>query len=423
MEKIMLLGFSHKKTPVSIREKIYFSEEEIPELLKKIRRINGIAEAMALSTCNRTEIYIVKNKENDFANKIIEIIRSLKGIEENYLKKYHYFFTGVSAIKHIFKVAAGLDSMVIGENEITSQFKEAFNIALENKSAGRFLFTLFQKTMSAVKKVKSRTDISKGTVSVSYCAVELAARIFKDFSGKSILLIGAGEMAKKAAICFKNKGVKTIDVFNRTFEKAVELSKEYDGIPYGFESLNEAVSSADIILSSANASYPILREQDVMEIMKKRQNKPLFILDIAVPRNIEEKVKHIKNVYLYNIDDLKKIADTNMQLRKNEMIKAVKIVEETAVIFEKEFYIKEISPVIRGIKETIYKIAVEEIEKTARKHNLTQDIKELLKKSVIEVVDSIISRYMEGIRKKIRTVNGDREKFIKIVKEAFKIYG
>lgn len=361
--EIFAVGLNYKTAPVDVREKLAISEDQLSGLLKKISEINSIYEVSILSTCNRVEIYGVTDDPDDAFNRIVQILSSYSGLQKNELEKYLFKLTGREAIKHIFKVSASLDSMVIGEPQIVCQFKDAFTKAREEKTVRHILTRLFDKALNVSKKIRTSTGISKRAVSISYAAVELAKKIFGDLSDKNVLLLGAGEMAELAARHLSSSGVKHIFVSNRTFEKAVQLAEEFGGSAIRFDKLFEFLPESDIVIVSTGAKEPILRKEHFEEINRIRKGDPVFIIDISVPRNVAEDVNDVDNVYLYNIDDLKVVVDKNLEERKLAALSAEMMLDEEVHKFEHWLNQLKVAPLITKIRNYADEIREYQLEK------------------------------------------------------------
>ncbi|GAQ93842.1 glutamyl-tRNA reductase [Thermodesulfovibrio aggregans] len=362
---LIVLGLNHKTAPVEIREKLAFdTQESIREGLKKLTQTEGIKEAVIVSTCNRVEVYVCTNGENE------KIIKSLK----QFLSEFHnipikdfenhlYIFNNKDAVIHLFKVASSLDSMIIGEPQITGQVKDSFEIALSERATSLILNHLMNRALFTAKRVRNETRIGENPVSVSYAAVGLIKKVFDDLSKKSILLVGAGEMAELAMRHLIGSGIKNVYVTNRTYERAKELAKEFNGIAVSFENLKEQIAKSDIVICSTGAPNYVITEQMVKEVMPLRKHKPLFLIDISVPRNIDPLCNELDNVYLYNIDDLQDVVDSNILERKKEAEKALNIIEEETEKFFQWLNSLQSVPVIVSIRNKAEQVRQEELEK------------------------------------------------------------
>ncbi len=291
--EIFSTGFNYKTAPVEIREKLAITEKSYQSILEKLNNIENIYEVCVISTCNRVEFYGVFDGNDSLKYEILKVLSQYSSIPVNILEKYVFFYTGREAIKHIFRVSSSLDSMVIGEPQIVCQFKESFTKAKEYKAVRHILTRLFDKALNVSKKIRTSTGISKKAVSISYAAALLAKKIFGDLKEKSVLLIGAGEMAELAARHLSSLGVKHIFVSNRTFERAVELANKFGGSAIRFDKILEFLPEVDIVIVSTGATEPILKKEDIKKAVKNKK-EPLFIIDISVPRNVEESVNELE---------------------------------------------------------------------------------------------------------------------------------
>jgi len=360
---IFSTGFNYKTAPVEIREKLAITENNYGLILEKLNSIEDIYEISVISTCNRVELYGVANDNVEKVKE--EILRSLSQystVPVSTLKDYLFFYTNKEAIRHIFRVSSSLDSMVIGEPQIVCQFKDSFTKAKEYKAVRHILTRLLDKALNVSKKIRTSTGISRRAVSISYAAVLLAKKIFGDLKDKNVLIIGAGEMAELAAKHLHSLNVKHIFVSNRTFEKAVELADKFSGSAIRFEKIQEFLPEADIIIVSTGAKEPILKKEDVKIAIKSRKD-PLFIIDISVPRNVEESVNELEGVYLYNIDDLKQVVNSNLEERKIEAQRAEFIIDEEVEKFVKWLNTLKVSPIISSVRDYADKIRQQQLEK------------------------------------------------------------
>ncbi|PIQ89507.1 MAG: glutamyl-tRNA reductase [Candidatus Omnitrophica bacterium CG11_big_fil_rev_8_21_14_0_20_42_13] len=333
--RLVVTGINHKTAPVEIRERLSFSIKETVEANRLFKKNLAVSEGLILSTCNRMEIYaVLNNHDGDYIAKLTSFLSEFRDIDSRQFKDRLYIHEGKAAIEHLFRVAAGLDSMVIGEMEILGQVKQAYYDAQESRTTGKILNRLFQKTFNTAKKIRTDTFITRGSVSVSSVAVKLAEKILGDLSDKKVLIVGAGQIGEQLLVYLKKNGVKAILVANRTFEKALALADRFAASAIKFDDFINSLIDADIVISSTGAPHNIIRKEDVAHIMPKRRQKPFFIIDLAVPRDVEAEVNKIDNVYLYDIDDLQKIVDGNLALRKNELSNCDKIIESASAHFE-----------------------------------------------------------------------------------------
>ncbi len=308
-EMILLLGVNHKKTPLEVREKLALSSG-YDEPLEALGKIEGIKEYYLLSTCNRVEILVSVHDGADVQHALSRFLFG-DALSPEEFDKYLYCYHNAEAVHHLFMVAASLDSMIVGESQILGQLKEAYRHSAEKKSTGPILNRLLHKSFSVAKRVRSETQIGSSAVSISYAAIELAKKIFGSIENKRVLLIGAGEMAELAAEHLVGNGAKDVVVCNRTLERALDLAKRFNGSAVGLDELHEQLEYVDIIVSSTGAPGVILQRDEVKPIMRERRNKPLFFIDIAVPRDLDPRLIEIDNVYLYDIDYLSSVLEMN----------------------------------------------------------------------------------------------------------------
>jgi glutamyl-tRNA reductase len=379
------LGLNHNTAPVEIREKIFIPESDIPELINKIRK-SGIDELVILSTCNRTEIYFHSLLHEAALVKIKEILSEAFKIQPEWLDNYTYTFYNEDACKHLFFVASGLDSLVIGEPEILGQVKDAYRLAGFNNATGFFLNKVFHKTFNVAKKIRTETKVGYNPLSISSMAIELAKKIFGELCEKKILVIGSGEMCQTALKYFQKEGLQEVFIANRTYEKAQQLAEDILGTAYPFHKLAELFTKVDVVLTSTGSGQPLIDKAFMNSIMIKRKKRPLFLIDIAVPRDIAPDVNEIDNVYLYNIDNLKELSQKHLSDRMKESEKARAIVEDEIKKFSKTLKQLNVNPLIEHIISRADKMRSEELKKTLQKLNNADDT---------------ITRYVDGLTKTI----------------------
>ena len=416
--EIFATGLNYKTAPVEIREKLSIKDEEIQSVLDKLSENQHIYEICLLSTCNRVEVYGVSDNLEEAYKWILDVFSKISDLNKDILKNHIFFYKDREAIKHIFRVSASLDSMVIGEPQIVCQFKDSFSIARESKTVRHILTKLFDKALNVSKRIRTSTGISKRAVSISYAAVELAKKIFGDLSEKNVLLLGAGEMAELAARHLASTGVKHIFVSNRTFEKAVQLAEEFGGSAISFNKLYEFLPEADIIIVSTGAKEPILRKEHFEKINKKRHGEPIFIIDISVPRNVSEDVNEIENIYLYNIDDLKSVVDRNLQERKVAAAAAEIMLEQEVAKFEKWLNQRKAAPAIAKVRNYADEVVKYQLEKLfSQMPYLNEKERERIELAIKSVINKILHRPTMYIKEKASSEEGDL--YIKMFEEMF----
>jgi glutamyl-tRNA reductase len=346
---VLSIGLNHTTAPVEVRERAAVAAEHLDDALKDIARLGEIEEATILSTCNRTEVYCHLPESN------IEIVSDwlcdFHQLNRADVSPFLYSHPDQAAVRHAFRVAAGLDSMVIGEPQILGQMKTAFATAHKNGNTGKVLNRLFQHTFSVAKEIRSSTSIGAHAVSVAYAAVALAKQIFSDISQQTVLLIGAGETIELTCRHLYGQGVRNIIVANRTVSRAQNLNEEFGAQVISLHELPTRLSDADMVFSSTASTLPILGKGAFESALKLRRNKPMFVVDLAIPRDVEPEVGDLRNVYLYTVDDLEKVVTDNLQSRKDAAVEAEKIVEEQTVQFMRWFKSLDSIPTIRQLRD------------------------------------------------------------------------
>lgn len=388
-ETILLLGVNHKNTPLEIREKLALSSG-YEEPLQALGKIDGLREYYLLSTCNRVEI-LVFSGDGETVEKELAGFLFGDALAPDQYKQHLYCYRDEEAIHHLFMVAASLDSMIVGESQILGQLKEAYRWSSEKKCTGPILNKLLHKAFSVAKRVRSETRIGSSAVSISYAAIELAKKIFGSLDNKKVLLIGAGEMAELAAEHLVGNGAKDVVVANRTLERALDLAKRFNGCAVGLDELIEQLEFVDIIVSSTGAPGVILHKEDVKPLMRNRKNKPLFFIDIAVPRDLDPALNELGNVYLYDIDDLNNVVELNKAERDKEAVKASRIVDEEALKFKDWLAGLAITPTIAALRNKGNTISRMELDRTLPR---LKNISPKERKSVEKMADAIVSRLL-----------------------------
>ncbi len=361
---LVVIGLNHETAPLEIRERLAFQEHDLKDALWQARSLFSVKENMILSTCNRVEIYAATHEKGKAGPELKCFLSSYHGLPLNQFEGSLYCLDEEEGVRHIFRVASSLDSMVKGEPQILGQIKAAYILATESKTAGPLLNKLLHRAFHVAKRVRTETKISNSAVSVSFVAVELAKKIFGSLEGKTVLLIGAGEMCELAARHLVSGGIEKVLVTNRTYGRAVALAQEFRGEPIPFEQISQGLKRADIVISSTGASQYLLRHDQVAQILRDRKQKPIFLIDIAVPRDIEPTVNDIENAYLYNMDDLQKVVDRNIKNREKEAERAEAIVSQEVVKFLQWHRSLEVTPTIIALRARFEKIRKRELDKT-----------------------------------------------------------
>ena len=357
---LLTIGISHHTASLDVRERMWLSADEIRGALARLKD-QRVPECVLVSTCNRTELYSLGPGSDESSMKRFLIY--FKGAGDAVNPGHFTSVTAGGAVNHLFRVAAGIDSMVIGDIQILGQVKEAFTLAREEGTIGPILSRLMQTALHVGKRVRTETTICEGAVSVSYAAVELAGKIFADLAKKSVLLIGAGETGELTLKHLLGKGIGHVRIANRTREKAEALATSVGGTVVDYERMVEALRTVDIVVTSVNSPTYIVQPEDVQKVMKQRSNNPLFLIDIGVPRNVNPAAKKIENVFLYDIDSLGAIVDKNLEKRRAEIPRVTRIIREELVEFFRWHNSLEVGPTIQEFRDALELIRKQEVEK------------------------------------------------------------
>ncbi|MBU0599400.1 glutamyl-tRNA reductase [bacterium] len=412
--KIITLGISYHKTPIEFREKVFFRKEALPLALTALKEAKEIKECVILSTCNRTEIYIVTDNLMGGKETLEKFISNYHQVKIEELKLYLWEKKDKEAMEHLIKVASGLDSMVLGEQQILGQVKEAYQIALENKTTAFIFNILFQKVLSIAKKIRTDTTIGEGAISISYAAVELAKRIFNDLNDKKVMIIGTGKMGELLIKHLVDNGIKQLLVVNRDLKKATELAEKFKGRAVSFDQLYKNIPLVDIVITSTNSPHYVIKMDHIKDILKRRKNKIIFLIDIGLPRNIEPEVNSLESLILYNLDDLKVVVEANKRARSKKVKAAEKIINQELPEIISWYRSLEFVPLIHEIKKKIEEICRRELlkiqtfldEKSREKH-------------IKSISNKILALPMSKIKEAISS--GDGYVYLKTLKELFQI--
>jgi glutamyl-tRNA reductase len=420
MKAIILIGLNHKTAPVHIRECLAFSDEETHSALSRLRKYPDIEEAMLFSTCNRVELLLAAKAAAPAIEVAKVFLADFKQLPLNDFDDALYLHNGDDAIRHVFRVGASLDSMVVGEPQILGQIKSAYRAATQAKSSGVVLNRLLHRTFFVAKRIRSETGIGDNAVSISYAAVELGRKIFNQLEGKRVLLIGAGEMAELAVEHLIRQHSGAIFVANRTFERGVALADAFSGTAIRFEEIPEYLSQVDIIISSTGAKGYVIDRDQVKSVMRRRRNRPIFFIDIAVPRDIDPQINALNNTYVYDIDDLKGVIDENIEDRNKEAVKAERIIDEAVIHFNKWLDGLGIVPTIKALRTKIKTLADEEVQKTMHQlnHLSAKD-----RKAIARMIDALTNKILHHPTDYLKSngCQGERAESLDIARKLFNI--
>lgn len=361
--EIVIFGLSHKTAPIEIREKVSFNREQAGILHRELVQKKPIKELMVLSTCNRMELVAVVESVREGISTMKDFLTQFHNLSAQVLENVIYCHTHKEAVRHLFRVAASLDSMMVGEPQILGQLKEAYAWANEDGAIGHVLPHLIERSFHVAKKIRTETGISKNPVSVSFAAIELAKKIFGTLEDKTVLLVGAGEMSELAARHLMSNGVKSIYVANRTYQKAEELANLFGGQAVSFSTLKDNLELMDIIITSTAAPHYIFHKEEIQKTLHQRKNRPLFFIDIAVPRNVDPSVNNCNDVYVYDIDDLEMLVNANILERQKEARYAEELIEKYVERFWLNLNSLNVVPTIASLNKKCEDIRQRELKK------------------------------------------------------------
>jgi glutamyl-tRNA reductase len=396
---LFILGVNHRTAPVAVRERLAFAEDEVAPALQRLKRATGIGEAALLSTCNRVEVIGVTSDSARAEEGVVRFLAGDRNVERASFSGALYHFNGRDAVRHLFRVGASLDSMVVGEPQILGQLKLAYAQAAEAATVGLVLHRAFHKSFQVAKRVRKATLIGHGSVSISSVAVSLAGQIFDTLGDKTAMLMGAGKMAELTARHLKALGIESLLITSRTFDRAVALARELGGTAVPFDNYKPYLRMADIIIGSLSITKPILTHHEIEAIIRERKYRPMFLIDLGVPRNFDERLNEIENIYLYDIDDLDAVAQKSLGEREREAEKAEEIVVEEIDAFLKWLAELEIVPTIKDIRVSMEKLRDLELTRhRAWLKTLEPAERERIEMLTRGLVNKLLHRVMSGLR-------------------------
>lgn len=402
---IVVVGLNYRTAPVEVRERFTFAEKDLPEALKLLKSTKSVLEGVIVATCNRTEIYVVVDRLHMCGYFIRSFMEQWFNINREEFTQHLYIYEDEQAISHLFKVTCGLDSMVIGETQILGQMRDAFLESQKEKATGTWFNMLFKQAVTLGKRAHSETSIGESAVSVSYAAVELGKRIFGTFSDKRVLILGAGKMSELTVKHLYANGAAEVIVANRTISRAEELARKFKGTPSGMLEALERLHEVDIIISSTGANEYVLNPVQVKESMKKRPSRPLFMIDIAVPRDIDPAVGDVSNVFLYDIDDLEGIVESNMEMRRAEAAKIEVMIDEEIAAFYKWLKTLGVRPAIKALQDKSNMIHEDTLESL---FNKLPELDEHQRKVIRRLTKSIVNQMMHDPINRIKEMTGGK---------------
>ena len=399
---IVLVGINHKTAPVEVRELLAFSDQACTEGLPRLVDGEVVREGLIVSTCNRVEILSAIQTEHidNGVQRLAEFLDTTPNLPSGFLTNHLYSHTDEEAIRHIFRVASSLDSMVVGEPQVLGQVRHAYSLAVEAGTAGRVLNRLVHHTFHVAKRVRSETGIASSAVSISYMAVELGKKIFNSLKGRVVMLIGAGEMAELSARHLVNAGATRVVIANRTAEAAQRLAQEFDGVAVPFEQLSQSLAEADVVICSTGASDYVLTEEMMRSAKEQKRNRPTCVIDISVPRNVDPAVGKVPNVFVFDIDDLESVISSNIREREREAERAELIVQSEVMQFQQSLRAMDIGPTIGALRQKLQQVARMEMERQRKRlGSLTAEQEAAIEALLMSTVNKISHPVLNQMRR------------------------
>lgn len=418
--KVHVTGVSHRTAPVEVRERVAFSERQLPGALAELKSVPGMSEGVILSTCNRVEVAVAIEDDRDGRRPIVEFLARSREVEPGWIEPHLYHFDGSDAIRHIFRVASSLDSMVVGEPQILGQMKSAWAIARQAGCLGGVLDLVFTRAFSVAKRVRSETEIAQSAVSVSSAAVELARQIFDSLKDKKILLIGAGKMSELAARHLVRGGIREIFVTNRSAERAQRIASEFNARIVDYHTFVDVLPEVDVVIASSGAPHYILHKDQMRHVLSARRNRPMFLIDIAVPRNIDPAVNELEFVFLYDIDDLQKVVDSNRRTRHQGAEDAERIVDDEVQRTVERLLARDAAPLIVSLQKQLEAVRQAEIERIRAKLGpLTPQQEEAIEALTRGIINKIAHAPIAELRR--APANNSVESSVDVIRRIFRI--
>lgn len=399
---IILVGVNHKTAPVEIRERLAFSDEACADGLRRLVDGDVVREGLIVSTCNRVEILSATSAEQmeSGAGRLAQFLDAAASLPEGYLSNHIYLHTDEQAVRHLFRVASSLDSMVVGEPQVLGQVRRAYSVAVEAGTAGRVLNRLVHHTFRVAKRVRNETGIAANAVSISYMAVELGKKIFESLKGCTVLLIGAGEMAELSARHLVNAGASSVLIANRTEATAQEIAQEFGASTMPFDQLDQGLAEADVVICSTGAPNYVVTEAQVRRALRRRRHRPTCFIDISVPRNIDPAVGKVKNVFLFDIDDLESVITSNIREREREAERAELIVQSEVMQFQQSLRLMDVGPTIGAMREKFQEVARAELVRQRKRLGiLTQEQEAAIEALLVSTVNKISHPILNQMRR------------------------
>jgi glutamyl-tRNA reductase len=415
---LFVAGLSHRNAPVELREQVAVEEDRLRGMLRQIHAAGAVGELLILSTCNRVEMYAVADVPGEARAAAFRHLCHPRGVEPADVEPLLYTYVDGEAVRHAFRVAASLDSMMVGEPQILGQVKDAFALAQSCRTLGPTLHQLFTQAFAVAKKVRTETAVARHAVSISFAAVELAKKIFDGLTGRAVLLVGAGKMGELAARHLVDQGAFPVYIANRTWARAQDMARALAGTAVPFEDLFAAMTAVDIVITSTGAADAIIGREAVQRIMQQRRGRPLFFIDIAVPRDVDASVNTLPDVFYYDIDDLRQVVDANLRERSREAQRAEALVEREVARFLARQRDGEVIPTIVSLRERFEEIRLAEVRKTlARLPDASADTRAAVDALSTAIINKILHVPVTKLRESSRA--GAARSWTELVHELF----
>jgi glutamyl-tRNA reductase len=418
---LVLAGLNHRSAPVAFRERLAVPESELPNLLGRLVG-RGIEEAVVLSTCNRVEVVVWGRETNALLPSVRLFLARESGIPSEQLAPLVYEFEGIEALRHLLQVACGLDSMVLGEPQILGQVRRAYRIALDRGAVGPNFRRIFPRLFAAAKRIRRETGLSHNPVSVGHAAVALARKIFGSLEGRSVLVLGSGKMAELAARQLVSHGAASVWVASRTYSHALALAERVGGTAAPWADLSSLIRRADVVVTATGASEPVLRKTDVQQAMKARRNRPLFIVDMAVPRDVEEAVNDLESVYVYDIDALQGVVDSELAERRRAAERARERIEEELEALGRISKSRELVPTIVALRERLHGVGRNELDRLRRKLGpLSPEQEEAVRELAYAIIQKVLHAPVRHLKR--AAANGSSDDLVRLYRDIFELPG
>ncbi len=417
---LTVVGLNHQTAPVEVRERLNFSPAELPGALQNLVAQPGVIEGLIFSTCNRVEVVARGEEGANLPPLLADFLAAQRGLDRSDFERFLYVHRGREAVRHLMRVAASLDSMVVGEAQVLGQVKEAFAAARTAGAAGGVLEFVLNRVLAVAKRIRTETGIGTAAVSVSSVAVELARKIFGSLENRTVFLLGSGEMSELTARHLRENGARAVFVAHRSHERAQQLARALDARLIRFDELADHIAAADIVIASTTAPHYILHQDQVANLLAQRKNRPMFFIDISVPRNLDPAINDLDNVFLYDIDDLQHVVDANLRQRQREAHRAEEIIERETDVLLSRLKTLELGPTIAALQEKLHSIRASEWEKTRhRLRDLTPEQAQIIEEMSRATVNKILHLPISQLKELARQPDG--LKLIEFLRRTFQL--